>query len=70
MGVQKVEEFYLHQPDTEHELSATLAAVHEMCQQGLIGKLGAVPLCCLTTECAAGLQSAVRLTRHEQLPRC
>jgi len=40
MGVQKVEEFYLHQPDTEHELSATLAAVHEMCQQGLIGKLG------------------------------
>eukprot|EP00602_Paraphysomonas_sp_CaronLab_P006842 CAMPEP_0185019266 /NCGR_PEP_ID=MMETSP1103-20130426/1883_1 /TAXON_ID=36769 /ORGANISM="Paraphysomonas bandaiensis, Strain Caron Lab Isolate" /LENGTH=336 /DNA_ID=CAMNT_0027549473 /DNA_START=74 /DNA_END=1084 /DNA_ORIENTATION=- len=40
MGLDRVDEFYLHQPDTENDLAETLAAAHELVQRGLVGRLG------------------------------
>jgi aflatoxin B1 aldehyde reductase len=40
MGVTRVDEFYLHQPDTENDLAVSLRAAHELIEQGLVGRLG------------------------------
>lgn len=40
MGLKRVDEFYLHQPDTENDLAASLAAAHSLVQRGLVGRIG------------------------------
>lgn len=40
MGISRVDEFYLHQPDTENDLATSLQAVHELIQRGVVGRLG------------------------------
>ena len=40
MGLKRMDEFYLHQPDTENDLSASLAAAHDLVQRGLVGRIG------------------------------
>lgn len=40
MGVSRVDEFYLHQPDTENDLVVSLQAAHELVVKGLVGRLG------------------------------
>jgi aflatoxin B1 aldehyde reductase len=38
--LSRVDEFYIHQPDTEHDLSSTLAAAHSLVQRGLVLRIG------------------------------
>jgi aflatoxin B1 aldehyde reductase len=40
MGLDSVDELYLHQPDTEHELAESLAAAHDLVAKGLVRRLG------------------------------
>mmetsp|Transcript_10744 Transcript_10744/g.11178 ORF Transcript_10744/g.11178 Transcript_10744/m.11178 type:complete len:382 (+) Transcript_10744:59-1204(+) len=40
LGLSYVDEFYLHQPDTENDLAVSLQAAHELIQKGLIRRLG------------------------------
>jgi aflatoxin B1 aldehyde reductase len=40
MGITRVDEFYLHQPDTENDLALSLQAAHELIVKGLVGRLG------------------------------
>ncbi len=37
---QRVDEFYLHQPDTEASLAGSLEAAHGLVQRGLVGAVG------------------------------
>ena len=37
---QRVDEFFLHQPDPGCDLRATLEAAHGLAERGLIGRLG------------------------------
>ena len=39
-GVERVDEFYLHQPDTECDLAESLAACDAFVKRGLVGRLG------------------------------
>lgn len=40
LGVERVDEFYLHQPDTECDLAETFAACHTLVQEGLVRRVG------------------------------
>jgi len=40
LGLERIEEFYLHQPDTEHSLAASLECLHQLVQEGKIGAVG------------------------------
>jgi aflatoxin B1 aldehyde reductase len=40
MGLSFVDEFYLHQPDTENDLVATLEAANQLVKEGLVKRLG------------------------------
>lgn len=40
MGLTRVDELYLHQPDAEHSLKDSLEAVHECVKGGLVGRVG------------------------------
>lgn len=40
MGVESVEEYYLHQPDTEHTLLESLKCAHSMVQEGKVKSIG------------------------------
>jgi aflatoxin B1 aldehyde reductase len=40
LGVDYVDELYLHQPDTENDLHTTLEAAHNLVQRGLVRRLG------------------------------
>lgn len=40
LGATSVEEYYLHQPDTEHPLLDSLRHVHALVQRGVVKKLG------------------------------
>ena len=40
LGVKSVDEFYLHQPDTNNALEESLRAAHELKAEGLINKIG------------------------------
>jgi len=40
MNVKRVDEFYLHQPDTECSLESTLEKTNELVDRGLIGSIG------------------------------
>jgi aflatoxin B1 aldehyde reductase len=40
MGLDYVDEFYLHQPDTENDLAVTLQSAHEFVVRGLVKRIG------------------------------
>lgn len=50
VGVKKFDTYYLHQPDTDHDLAESLAVVHALIQEGKIGALGLSNYSAIETE--------------------